>query len=258
MRLKSISNIAKITKSMKMIASTKMTKAQRSMEVARVFGTSGRDVFDRAGTAPKPGKDLVIVCSSDSGLCGGIHSSVSKATKTFLREHPQASVVIIGEKAKPQIAREFRSNIKMHFSQVGKNMVNFAEASLIAEKILASGIPFEDIHIFYNQFKSVIAYEAASLPVFSETAILESPNLSLFETEDESFQQLAELSLANTLYWALTEAAASEMSARRTAMENATKNANDMIHRLTLTYNRTRQAAITNELVDIITGASAV
>lgn len=178
--------------------------------------------------------------------------------KKFAKETPSASIAILGDKAKSQISREARSQIAMHFSQVAKNVPTFTEASTIADTVLSSGVEFSNIVIVYNRFKSVISFDTTPMDVFTEKAISESSKITAYEFEDEVLKNLEEFSFANSLYWAISEGNASEMAAKRTAMENATKNANEMITKLTLSYNRTRQAAITNELCDIITGASAV
>ncbi|ORY53830.1 ATP synthase F1, gamma subunit [Rhizoclosmatium globosum] len=250
MRLKSISNIAKITKSMKMIASTKVTKAQRAMENARVYGQSANSLFKHIETEEKDSaKPLVIAVSSDRGLCGGIHSSVSKASKRYLATKDDAEVAVIGQKARAQIQRDYRKNIVAPI---------WLEASIVSDQIIANGITVDAGKIFYNSFKSVIAYEAVGLPIHSAETIAASPKLSAYEVDDHILKSFEEFTLANSLYWAIAEGYASEMAAKRTAMENATKNAGEMITKLTLTYNRSRQAAITNELIDIITGASSL
>ncbi|KAI9011248.1 ATPase, F1 complex, gamma subunit domain-containing protein [Gaertneriomyces semiglobifer] len=259
MRLKSVSNIAKITKSMKMIASTKVTKAQRAMETARIYGNSATALYEHAGTQDQEGgKNLVIVVSSDSGLCGGIHSSLAKHTRKFLAAHPDSQLAVLGQKAKTQLQRDHRENIVISFEQVAKNVPTFNEASLIAHEILKTGVEFDTAQIVYNRFKSVIAFDTVNVPVHSGKALAESPKLAAYEVEEEVMKNFEEFTFANTLYWAIAEGKASEMAAKRTAMENATKNAGEMIQKLTLTYNRSRQATITNELIDIITGAMAV
>ncbi|KAJ3026524.1 UNVERIFIED_CONTAM: atp3 gamma subunit of the F1 sector of mitochondrial F1F0 ATP synthase [Siphonaria sp. JEL0065] len=260
MRLKSISNIAKITKSMKMIASTKVTKAQRAMETARVYGESGNSLFKHIEAVEKDtAKPLVVAVSSDRGLCGGIHSSISKAVKRYVATKPEGSeIVVIGQKARAQIQREYRKNIVFHFDQVTKVAPLWLEASLITDSFLAGGLEVDGGKVFYNKFKSVIAYEANSIPIYSVESIQNAPKLAAYEQDDEILRNFSEFTLANSIFWGIAEGYASEMSAKRTAMENATKNAGEMITKLTLTYNRSRQAAITNELIDIITGASSL
>ncbi|KAG9302284.1 hypothetical protein G9A89_008775 [Geosiphon pyriformis] len=259
LRLKSVNSIAKITKSMKMIASTKMTRAQKAMENARNFGNTQAALFKNADTKPEvDAKTLIIVVSSDRGLCGGIHSSVAKASRKLVEERRETGLVVLGDKAKSQLARTHRESIKLSFNQIGKGIPTYAEASVIADTILKEKIEFDQSFIVYNHFKSVIAYEPQQIPVFSEELFAKSGNFAAYEVEDEVLGHLQEFAVANSVYWGLVEGHASEMSSKRTAMENATKNAGEMIEKLTLTYNRGRQAAITNELVDIITGASAL
>ncbi|KAI9226782.1 MAG: ATP synthase F1, gamma subunit [Piptocephalis tieghemiana] len=259
-RLKSVSNISKITKSMKMIASTKMTRAQRNMESARVYGKANNELFRQAEAESNgdQSKTLYIVSSSDRGLCGGIHSSVTKFTKAALGDAPSSPVVVLGDKAKGPVNRVSKNGVKLSFNQLGKGSPTFAESSAIADEILESGIEFDQAKIVYNHFDSAIAYTASTIPAFSVQALKDSGKFAQYEMEDDVLDNLAEFSFANAIHWALTEGHASEMAAKMTAMENATKNAGEMIDKLTLSYNRGRQAVITNELIDIITGASAL
>ncbi|KAI1321047.1 atp3 gamma subunit of the F1 sector of mitochondrial F1F0 ATP synthase [Mortierella claussenii] len=261
LRLNSIKNIGKITKSMKMIASTKVNKAQRAMETARSYGASSAAIYKNANTAPLENDDnIYVVSSSDRGLCGGIHSSVAKATRRLIAapEGQAAGIVVLGDKAKNQMSRSNRSDIKLSFNQIGKSIPTFAEASAAVDTIKSSGIKFDTATIVYNKFTSAIAYEATPIRNYSLDALKASEGFAAYELEDEVLQNYSDFLFANNVYWALVEGHASEMSAKRNAMENATKNAGDMVDRLTMTYNRTRQAAITSELVDIITGASAL
>jgi F-type H+-transporting ATPase subunit gamma len=166
MRLKSVSNIAKITKSMKMIASTKVTRAQRTMEAARAFGSSFSSFYEHAGTKSEAGAGLVVAVSSDRGLCGGIHSSISKTTKRYLAKN-KANVAIIGQKAKSQIVREYKDSIALTFDGVAKNIPTWAEAAIIGDEILSKKATTGSTKIFYNSFKSVIAFETTGLDVYS-------------------------------------------------------------------------------------------
>ncbi|KAI0772992.1 ATP synthase F1 gamma [Trametes elegans] len=262
LRLKSVRNIEKITKSMKMIASTKMNKAQRAMQAGKEYGLANSELFQHA-TAEDAGKrTLFIVVSSDKGLCGGIHSSVTKATRRVFQEEGKVAedspIMVIGDKSKAQLARLLPNNLVMSFNQIGRDIPTFADAAGVADLILTSGVKYDKIAIVYNKFVSAISYESAIVEVETEELLKESPGFKAYEMEDDVTKDLSEFSLANAIYAALVEAHACEQSARRNAMDNASKNASDMINRLTLQYNRGRQAAITNELVDIITGASAL
>ncbi|KAI9272105.1 ATP synthase F1, gamma subunit [Helicostylum pulchrum] len=258
-RLKSIQNIEKITKSMKMIASTKVAKAQRGMKAARVFGTASSTTFTSAETKAKDDdKILFVAASSDRGLCGGIHSSISKATRRAVAENASAEVVILGDKPKAQLGRIIRNQIALTFNQIGKDMPSFEEASSIVDIIKTEGIEFDTANIIYNKFISAVSYEASIIPAYSEATFKASPNFAVYEIEDDVLANLQEFSFANGVYWAMVEGHAAEMCAKRAAMENATQNAGEIIGKLTMTYNRGRQAVITNELIDIITGASAL
>ncbi|KAJ6474604.1 ATPase, F1 complex, gamma subunit domain-containing protein [Mycena vitilis] len=274
LRLKSVRNIEKITKSMKMIASTKLAKAQRAMAAGKQYGIANSEVFANSASASATSNKLFIVISSDKGLCGGIHSSVSKATRRafagsaespLLNEDSKpvdvdsaSPVMVIGDKSKAQLLRSLSGNIRMTFNQIGRDVPTFADAAGVADLVIKSGVPYDSVVIIHNKFVSAISYEPAAVEVRGEAGLKESEGFKAYEMEDDFTKDLAEFSLANALYAALVEAHACEISARRNAMDNASKNASDMITALQMKYNRGRQAAITNELVDIITGASAL
>ncbi|KAK9463868.1 ATPase, F1 complex, gamma subunit domain-containing protein [Lipomyces oligophaga] len=258
-RLKSIKNIEKITNTMKIVASTKLSRAQRAMTESRNYGETSNEVFAKSeAVAPETGSKLIIVSSSDKGLCGGIHSQISKAVRARLSVEPESDIVILGDKAKIQLARTWSSNIVLSFNQIGKEVPTFLEALVVADEITKLGKSYDKIEIFYNQFKSGISFEPTSVPAFTAEELTSAPNFSAYEVEEDLASDLTEFSLANAIYWALAEGYACEQSARRSAMDNASKNAGDMIGKYSILYNRTRQAVITNELVDIITGASSL
>ncbi|OCK84703.1 ATP synthase F1 [Lepidopterella palustris CBS 459.81] len=259
-RLKSIRNIEKITKTMKIVASTKLTRAQRAMTESRQYGITSNTVFEKAETKPIEGegkKTLIVVCSSDKGLCGGIHSGLSRKTRKILSEQSDIDLVILGEKCKSQLGRSNGKNIALSFAGVGKDVPTFADAQAIADQICLLPTDYASIQIIYNKFINATSYEPVGIEAFSEEAIANSPNYAAFEIDDEVLSNLREYTLANSLYWALAEGHACEQSARRNAMDNASKNAGDMITRFQILFNRTRQAVITGELVEIITGAAA-
>lgn len=259
-RLKSIKNIEKITNTMKIVASTRLNKAQRAMATSRVYGSATQQVYESAETAApeETPKRLIIAMTSDKGLCGSIHSQLARATRTRIAEHPNTDVIAVGDKVKGQIARAYPENIVGSFASVGKDSPTFTEAAAIADTIVSLGTEYDSIEILYNKFVSGVAFEPASIPVFTTSAFEASPKFSAYEIEDEVLGNLSEYSLANYIFWGLAEGHASEISARRNAMDNASKNASDMIGKYSILYNRTRQAVITNELVDIITGASSL
>ncbi|RFU81459.1 atp synthase gamma chain precursor [Trichoderma arundinaceum] len=259
-RLKSIRNIEKITNTMKIVASTKLTRATRSMNDSRKYGETSNEVFKAAETTAAEAeekKSLIIVCSSDKGLCGGIHSGLSRTIRRLHSEEAAFDLVIIGEKCKAQLQRTNAKSIQLSFAGVGKDIPTFADAQAIADQVVLLPTEYTDVKILYNKFINATSYEPTFIEAFSEEAISQSPNISAFEVEDEALANLREYSLANSLYWALAEGHACEQSARRNAMDNASKNAGEMIGKYQILYNRTRQAVITGELVEIITGATA-
>lgn len=254
---------------MKMIASTKLNKAQRAMAAAKAYGAANTEIFTNSeAVAPEGGRQLFIVVSSDKGLCGGIHSSVTKRTKAeFLKIGASAgdasssegpAVVVLGEKSKAQLGRALPKNLALSFNQIGKDVPTFADASAIADQIIKSGIKFDKVNLIYNKYVSALSFESDVMEVYSEDALRNAPQFKLYEQEDDVTKDLAEFSFANAIYAALVEGHASEINSKRNAMDNASKNAGDMISSLNMIYNRGRQAAITNDLVDIITGASAL
>lgn len=261
MRLKSIKNIEKITKTMKIVASTRLNKAHRAMDASRQFTDGEKQFYKNTDVqpVPEPSNTLIVVVSSDKGLCGSIHSQISKAArKRFAELNGNADLVTIGEKAKIQLLRTHPKNLKLSFMGVGKEAPTFAEAAAIVDEIAELG-EYQQVEILYNKFVSGVSFEPSAFSTFTAGAIELAPGLSAYEIEGEGLSTaLLELSLANSLLAAMAEGYASEISARRNAMDNASKNAGDMITRYSILYNRTRQAVITNELVDIITGASSL
>ncbi|TCD60136.1 atp3 gamma subunit of the F1 sector of mitochondrial F1F0 ATP synthase [Steccherinum ochraceum] len=263
LRLKSVRNIEKITKSMKMIASTKLAKAQRAMQAGKQYGLANAELFQHVPAESPAKRKLFIVVSSDKGLCGGIHSSVTKATRRAFADkesevEQDSPVMVIGDKSKAQLSRALPNNLAMSFNQIGRDIPTFADAAGVADLIISSGVEYDSIVIVYNKFVSAISYESAVVEVDTEKMLKDAPGFKAYEMEDDVTKDLAEFALANAIYAALTEGHACEQSARRNAMDNASKNASDMIGRLQMQYNRGRQATITSELVDIITGASAL
>ena len=257
---------------MKIVASTKLTRAQKAMGESRTYGQTSNELFESAETKPlEDKKTLMVICSSDKGLCGGIHSGLSRATRRILEENSNVDLAIVGEKCKAQLSRSNGKQIVLSFAGIGKDVPTFADAQAIADQIVSLPEEYASIRILYNKFVNAQTYEPTPVEAYSEEAISQSPNFAAFEIDDEVLGNLREYSLANSLYWALAEGHACEISARRNAMDvsncaqpmhlpvtdvtiqNASKNAGDMISRFTILYNRTRQAVITGELVEIIT-----
>lgn len=176
-RLKSIRNIEKITKTMKVVASTKLNRAQRAMTESRSYGQTSNTVFDQAETKPLEGegsKTLIVVGSSDKGLCGGIHSGLSKMVRRMLLESPDADVAVVGEKCKSQLGRSNGQNLRLSFSNIGKDVPTFADAQAIADQILQLPTKYSNIQIVYNRFINATSYEPKAIQAFSEEAIANS------------------------------------------------------------------------------------
>jgi len=164
---------------MKIVASTKLARAQRAMSDSRTYGQTSNTVFDKAETKPlEGGKTLIIVSSSDKGLCGGIHSQITKAVRRKLLATPDADLVILGEKCKAQLGRSSAKNIVMSFANVGKYIPTFAEAQTIADQIFQLEKDYDNIEVVYNNFKSAISYEPGSAYAFSEETIKNSGKTS--------------------------------------------------------------------------------
>ena len=176
-RLKSIRNIEKITKTMKIVASTKLNRAQRAMTESRSYGQTSNTVFDNAETKPLDGenkKTLIVVASSDKGLCGGIHSGLSKRARRMLEQKPDADIVVIGEKCKAQLGRSNSKNVVLSFAGVGKDIPTFADAQAIADQIALLPTDYADVQILYNKFVNAQSYEPTPIEAFSEEAIANS------------------------------------------------------------------------------------
>ncbi|XDG07016.1 hypothetical protein ABKA04_006631 [Annulohypoxylon sp. FPYF3050] len=261
-RLKSIRNIEKITNTMKIVASTKLTRATRAMNDSRKYGQTSNQVFESAETKPlepEGKKVLYIVCSSDKGLCGGVHSGLTRFMRrsVLLPGQQPADLVLIGEKSRAQLSRTNAKDIVLSFAGMGKDIPTFADAQAIADQVTQLPTEYSDIKIVYNKFINATSYEPTVVEAYSEEAFANSPNFSAFEVDEELLSNLREYTLANSLFWALAEGHACEISARQQAMDNASKNAGEMISKYQILFNRTRQAVITGELVEIITGATA-
>lgn len=251
---------------MKIVASTRLGKAQKAMSSSRVYDAADSELYSHTKSSevelPAEPKSLIIAISSDKGLCGSIHTQIGKAAKKLLAEKPNADVVVIGDKVKVQVQRTNPNSLVLGFNGVGKTPPTFLDATLIADEILKLNKDkhYASIDVLYNKFVSSVSFSPTTKPLYNEQVIEQSLGLNAYEFDEDAKVPLAlsEFSLANTILVALAEGYASEVSARRNAMDNASKNAGDMINKYSILYNRTRQAVITNELVDIITGASSL
>ena len=194
------------------------------MQQARQYGMTNSEVFRQAETqAPSSAaKTLYITVSSDKGLCGGVHSSLSKATRRISAEESEQNasfgLVVIGDKSKTQLGRVMPEKMVLSFNQIGKDVPTFTEAQTVADQIFASDVDFDRIEIIYNRFVSMVSYEATTVTVYSEDIFQKSPNFSAFEIEDDVLTNLKEFALANAIYWALVEGHACEVSSYRNIM----------------------------------------
>ncbi|XP_054625330.1 ATP synthase subunit gamma, mitochondrial isoform X2 [Dunckerocampus dactyliophorus] len=265
-RLKSIKNIQKITKSMKMVAAAKYARAERQLKPARVYGTGALSLYDKAEIkAPedKATKHLIIGVTSDRGLCGAIHSGVAKTIKNEIAaltgSGKEVMVVNVGDKLRGLLHRTHGKHIMLNCKEVGRKPPTFGDASIIAGELLNSGYEFDQGAVIYNRFRSVISYKTDQKPVFSTDVVANAETMGVYDDIDaDVLRNYQEFALVNIIYLALKESSTSEQSARMTAMDSASKNASEMIDKLTLTFNRTRQAVITKELIEIISGAAAL
>jgi F-type H+-transporting ATPase subunit gamma len=176
-RLKSIRNIEKITKTMKIVASTKLTRAQRAMTESRAYGQTSNTVFEEAETKPVEGegkKTLLVICSSDKGLCGGIHSGMSRYARRLLAADPAIDLAVVGEKCKAQMSRSNPKNFVESFAGIGKDVPTFADAQAIADQLVLLPTDYASIKIMYNKFLNAQSYEPVIIEAFSEEAIQES------------------------------------------------------------------------------------
>ncbi len=282
-RIKSVKSTQKITKAMKMVAAAKLRRATENAQAARPYAARMESVvqglagqFAGLSTAPSllvgTGRDekyLVIVATADRGLCGGFNGTIIRQTRRlhrqWLSEGKDLSFFMVGRKGRDILKNELGARVVGSKAELGKKTLSFEDAQAIANQVLAliEEKQFDKVFIVYNHFKSAISQVTTThqlMPLaVQETTVAAAP--SLYEYEPEEEQILADLlprNLAVQIYKALLENAASEQGARMTAMDNATRNAGEMIKGLTLQYNRTRQAYITKELIEIISGAEAV
>jgi F-type H+-transporting ATPase subunit gamma len=264
MRIKSTTSTAKITKAMKMVAAAKLKGAERQMLQARPFTASIRMLMDPI-LLPKeddepPESSLLLAVSSDKGLCGGINSRVVKEVKRMVEEEgPKPDVLIVGGKARDGLARTHSSYFSTTIDETYTMPVTFSMASFIAEQMLTK--PVDAYTILYNKFISVVAFDVAPLTLKGPSVLGETGSLDEFEFEGEREDVLANLyqfNLASQIYGAMLENVTSEQASKMTAMDSATTNANDMISKLTIIYNRRRQAKVTTELTEIVAGAESV
>lgn len=265
-RLKSVKNIQKITQSMKMVSAAKYARAERDLKKAKLFEEafpfSGEEEDAKEATKPGSSKTLVIAITSDRGLCGAVHTSVARKIRNIINESPNPDnikIICVGDKSRTLLARAFPKNVLLAYNNFGKRPPSFADAQEVARDLIESNYDFDKGIVVYNKFKSVVSYQTSDDDVLSLQKLQTSPKVYNYDSVDAGvLQNYYEYSLASLLYYVMKENACSEQSSRMTAMDNASKNAGEMISKLTLQFNRTRQAVITRELIEIISGAAAL
>ena len=285
-RIGSVKSTQKITKAMKMVAAAKLRRAQEAAEAARPYAERMEAVMasigarvdkDTAGSAllAGTGKDdvhLVIVATSERGLCGGFNTNIVRGARakieSLLKQGKTVKILTIGKKGRGVLRRMHASRMVQHIDMSHVRSVGFADAQPIAEKIIAmfEAGEFDVAHLFYARFKSALVQDVTDqqlipvpLPEVAEAVAADVSGVVEAEPSEEVIlDTLLPRNIAVQIFRALLENAASEQGARMTAMDSATRNAGDMINKLTLEYNRSRQAAITKELIEIISGAEAV
>merc|ERR1711994_565250 len=250
---------------MKMVSAAKYARAEKDLKAARPYGNGAQAFYTSAEVGSEAAeKTLYVAMTSDRGLCGGVHSSICKTIRNELLQKSEGElanvgIICVGDKARAQLSRLFPKQVLAVGSEIGRLPPQFGDASKIASNIINSGFEFDSGKMLYNQFKSVVSYKTSELPINSNATIKSAGKLNLYDSIDESvLQSYVEYSLASMIYYCLKEGACSEQSSRMTAMDNSSKNAGEMIDKLTITFNRTRQAVITGELIEIISGAAAL
>ena len=277
-RIGSVKSTKKITSAMKMVAAAKLKRAQDNAEKTRPYASKMHEIVEsitssgvtqvkKFGARNKEKKNiLLIVCSADRGLCGGFNGSIIKYTNKLsgeLSKNSNLSYIFVGKKAYQTLKRKYDNSIVKFFTDIANPSIKFELSSsvrdLVLELFLSNKI--DECHLIYTEFKSAISQTVKSHKLLPIENSGESKNTKTYEFEPSEENVLNEIiprNIAIQIHSGLLENLASEQGSRMTAMDNATRNANDMIENLTLLYNRSRQALITSELIEIISGAEAV
>ena len=281
-RIATVTSTRKITKAMQMVAAAKLRRAQDAAESARPYADRMSAVMSNlvsgvgdSESAPRllagsghSDVHLLILATSERGLCGGFNSSIVRLAKSHIADLHNSGktvkIITVGKKGREQIKRDYADLMINHVDLSEVKRLGYGNAKSIADDVLArfSVEEFDICTIFYNEFKSVISQVPTALQlipaVLKETANIDN---AFYEYEPDETEILAELlprAMSTQIFTALLENGASEQGARMSAMDSATRNAGDMIDKLTIEYNRSRQAVITNELIEIISGAEAL
>lgn len=280
-RIASVKSTQKITKAMQMVAAAKLRRAQDAAQDARPYAErmgvviNGLALSVRGSeTAPRllagTGADkvhLMVVMTSERGLCGGFNSTIVRLARThansLLAQGKTVKILTVGKKGREQLRRDYGSFFVGHVDLSDVKRVSYANARSIADKVLGmfDAGDYDVATLFFNRFQSVISQIPTTRQVIPAPVDETADASTLYDYEPSEEGILADLlprSVATQIFTALLENAASEQGARMSAMDNATRNAGDMINRLTIKYNRSRQAAITKELIEIISGAEAL
>jgi F-type H+-transporting ATPase subunit gamma len=276
----------KITKAMQMVAASKLRRAQVAAEAARPYAermtkvlgsiaaaVAGSDSAPRLMAGTGNDKVHLLVCTAERGLCGPFNSSIVRLARekanALMSQGKDVKILCVGRKGQDQLRRVYGKQIIETIELRGVKQIGFAQAEMISKKIVAlfDAGEFDVCTLFFSRFRSVIAQVPTALqiipPLFEKAkeGDKEAGPAAAYEYEPEEEEILADLlprNLSVQVFRALLENAASEQGARMSAMDNATRNAGEMIRKQTLTYNRTRQAMITKELIEIISGAEAL
>ena len=283
-RIKSVKSTQKITKAMKMVAAAKLRKAQENAEKGRPYSQKMQNIIlnltksiNDPQNAPKllvgTGKDNVYLCvvlTADRGLCGGFNSNICKLAKTnfkkALGEGKDLKIITVGTKGLDQIRREYGKYVIKKFSFKNKKQITFNEAEIVGNEIinLFKQNQFDKCILFYNNFKNVITQIPQAqqiIPAENNSSKEKDDSQTSYEfepEEDEILEDLLPKNISTQIFKAFLENAASEQGSRMTAMDNATRNAGELVDKLTINYNRSRQASITKELIEIISGAESL
>ena len=283
-RIESVKSTRKITKAMQMVAAAKLRKAQEAAEQARPYAEKMSIVIEKLAFSTNAssnspllvgnGKDkthLIIVATSERGLCGAFNSSIVRLAKNHINhlisDGNNIKILTIGKKGREQLKRDFGEYMIEHVDLSEIKKVSYDNASNISDNIISKFFDneFDIATIFYNQFESVISQIPKSsqlIPIkFKSDELTNDDKISNFvyePDEQEIIEDLLPKAISTKVFTALLENGASEQGARMSAMDNATRNAGEMIDKLTIQFNRSRQAAITNELIEIISGAEAL
>ena len=280
-RIGSVKNTRKITKAMQMVAAAKLRRAQEAAEAARPYAERMNAVMaglassvGQSTSAPRllagTGSDkvhLLVVMTAERGLCGGFNSSIARLARARAQELLAAGktvkILTVGKKGREQLKRDLSAHFVGHVDLSEVKRIGYANAQTIAKDVIArfDAGEFDVATLFYNRFQSVISQIPTAQQVIPAQFEGEAAASALYDYEPGEEAILADLlprGVATQVFAALLENGASEQGARMSAMDNATRNAGDMINKLTIQYNRSRQAAITKELIEIISGAEAL